>query len=74
MWTRRGTDVDQEVEEAGVQGLGQGVPGEEGLLRVQGDGDGLGLPAPLTVHHPAGQFAAEAVLRDSQQEGREGQD
>lgn len=68
------TDIDEVVEEAGVQRLGQGVPGEAGLLGVQGDGDGLGLPAPLAVHRPAGQFAAEAVLRDAQQEGRERQD
>lgn len=74
MWALLWTDVDQEVEESGVQGLGQGVSGEEGLLGVQGDGDGLGLPAPLTVHNPAGQFTAEAVLRDSQQVGRERQD
>lgn len=69
-----GTDVNKKVEEPGVQGFGEGVSGEAGLLRVQGDGDGLGLPAPLTVHDPAGEFTAEAVLWDAQQEGRESQD
>lgn len=70
MWTH----VDEEVEESGVQSFGQSVSGESGLLSVQGDGDGLGLPPPLTVHNPAGQFTAEAVLIDPQQEGRECQD
>ena len=68
------TDVDEEVEQAGVECFGQGVSGETGLLGVQGDGDGLGLAAPLTVHDPAGQFTAQTVLRDPQQEGRERQD
>lgn len=69
-----GTDVDQEVEEAGVERFGQSISGETGLLRVQGDGDGLGLPSPLTVHDPAGELTAETVLRDPEQEGREGED
>ncbi len=68
------TDVDEEVEESSVQSFGESVSGETGLLGVQGDRDGLGLPAPLTVHNPAGQFTAETVLRDPQQEGRECQD
>lgn len=70
MWT----DVNQEVEEAAVQRLGQSVSGEAGLLRVHGDGDGLGLAAPLTVHNSAGQLTAQAILRDPEQEGRERQD
>ncbi len=70
MWT----DVDEEVEESGVQSFGQGVSRETGLFGIQGDGDGLGLSAPLTVHNPAGQFTAETVLRDPQQVGRERQD
>lgn len=68
------TDVDQVVKEPVVQGLGQGVSGEGRLLCVQSDRDGLRLPAPLTVHHSAGQFTAQTFLRDSQQEGWERQD
>lgn len=69
-----GTDIDEEVEESGVQRFGQGISGETGLLGVQGHRDGLGLPTPLTVHNPAGQLTAETVLRDPQQVGRKGQD
>lgn len=67
------THINEVVEQSAVQRLGQGVPGETRLLRVQSHRDGLGLPAPLTVHDPTGQLAAEAILRDPQQEGWEGQ-
>lgn len=67
MKTAAGTDVDQEVEETRIQSFGQGISGEGGLFRVQGDGDGLSLPTPLTVHDSAGEFTAEAVLRNAQQ-------
>lgn len=68
------TDVHEEVEEARVERLGEGVSGETRLLRVQGHGDGLRPTPPLAVHDPAGELRAEAVLRDAQQEAGERQD
>lgn len=72
-WPSPLTHLHQEVKDAGVEPLGQGVAGVGRLLHVEGDGDGLGAAAPLAVHFPAGDLLVEALLVDPQQVGREGQ-
>lgn len=68
------TYIHKKVKQAWVEGFGEGVPCEGGLLCVQGDSDALRLASPLAVHDPAGQLVFQTLLGDSQQVGRERQD
>lgn len=47
------THIYQKIEDSGVQGLGERVPGVTGLLHIEGHVDGLRLASPFAVHLPA---------------------
>lgn len=66
--------LHQKIEEPGVQGFGERVPGEARLLLVQRHVDHLRLSAPFTVHLAAGQLLLQPRLVNAQQIGWEGQD
>ena len=67
------TYSDKEVKETCVQGLREGIPGVNGLFRVQGYFNALLLTAPLAVHCPTGQFPPHIFLVDAEQVDRVGQ-
>lgn len=56
-----------------MQRFGEGVTRVTRLLHVQRHVNGLHCAAPLAVHLPARQFLLQAVLVDSKQKRREGQ-
>ena len=68
------THCDEEVKEAGVERLGEGVAGIGGLLDVEGHLCVLHLAAPLGVHGPGGQLLLQVPRVDPKQVSREAQD
>ncbi len=66
--------LHQPIKEPGVECLGECISGVGSLLHVEFHLDGLRLPTPLALHHPARQLVLQTPRVHPQQERRELQD
>lgn len=68
------THLHQEVEEAGIESLGQCIASVGCLFHIEGHINGLTASTPFAVHLPTGQLLLQSPAVYAQQVGGEGQD